>query len=49
MVLDRMNVEWKACLKEPGPGMDEILAKLDQSADDACADRKVPGLSLIHI
>ena len=43
MVLDRMNVEWKACLKEPGPGMDEILAKLDQSADDACADRKVLG------
>ena len=39
MVLDRMNVEWKACLTGTGPGMDEILEKLDQAADDACADR----------
>ena len=43
MVLDRMNVEWKACLTGTGPGMDEILEKLDQAADDACADRKLPG------
>ena len=43
MVLDRMNVEWKACLTGTGPGMDEILEKLEQAANGACADPKLPG------
>ena len=43
MALDRMNVEWKGCLTGPGPGMDEILAKLDQAAESATAGLEVLG------